>query len=393
MASIRRHSGLGANLALLAGSLAASLLVCEVVARILLPAPQLVRIETVEKPDWGRFAKEVTTDEKTIDKVVLFGGPHGVRLRPNTVGTIRNHALSGRDVVIRVNSIGLRSEELGPKEKDEFRVLVLGDSITFGDFLPEEETWCGRLEALAKGRQRRIRFVNAGLPGAGTVEEFSLFQEVKEVVKPDLVLVGMYLNDAQNASEFYAKSLGPPWNRSRFLAWVAARLQLVEKGWFRSSLPGTIDRGWRESFRAGRNLRSGDMFGTRDGFDFEIYNAYLDFGLGWYPKAWEEIGRILESLDRAVTGAGAELAVVLFPVHIQIMGSVDDVRPQESARAICARLKVPFFDTLPGLRADWRTRHEKLLFDHCHYTPSGYDLLARETLAWLDAEKLIPPGP
>jgi hypothetical protein len=392
VAALRGPSGFGANLALLAGSVAASLLVCEIVARILLPAPQLVRIEKMEKPDWGRFAKEVTSDEKTIDKVVLFGGPHGVRLRPNTVATIHHHALSGRDVVIRVNSIGLRAEELGPKKPDEFRVLVLGDSITFGDFLPEEETWCGQLEALVKGRPRRIRFLNAGLPGAGTVEEFSLFQEVKDVVKPDLVLVGMYLNDAQNASEFYVKSLGPPWNRSRFLTWVVAKLQLVEKGWFRNSLPGTIDRGWRERFRAGRDLHSGDMFGTRDGFDFEIYNAYLDFGLGWYPKAWEEIARILESLDRAVTGAGAKLAVVLFPVHIQIMGTIDDFRPQESARAMCASLKVPFFDPLPALRADWRARHVKLLFDHCHYTPPGYELLARETLAWLDAEKLIPPG-
>ena len=52
---------------MLAGSLAASLLICEIVARLLLPARQLVRIETVEKPDWGRFPKQVTADEKTIE--------------------------------------------------------------------------------------------------------------------------------------------------------------------------------------------------------------------------------------------------------------------------------------------------------------------------------------
>jgi len=393
VAAPKRLSGLGANLALFLGSLAVALGVCEAVARLVLPKPQLVKIETVETPDWGSFPKQETSDEKSIDKVVLFGGPRGVRLRPNTVGTIRNHSLSGRDVVIRVNAVGLRSDELGPKAKDEFRVLVLGDSITFGDFVPEEETWPGRLEALAKGRSKRIRFVNAGLPGAGTLEEFYLFQEVKDVVKPDLVLVGMYLNDAQNASQFYVKTLGPPWGRSRFLTWVATRFQLLEKGWFRNSLPGAIDPAWRERFRAGRDLRSGDMFTTRDGFDFEIYNAYLDFGLGWYEKAWEEIGRMLESLDRAAKASGAPVAVVLFPVHIQIMGSVDDVRPQESARAVCGRLGVPFHDPLPALRAGWRDGHPKLLYDHCHYTAPGYDLVAKDTLAWLDAGKLIPPRP
>ena len=378
------------NALLAAGSLLAGLALCEVGARALLPAAQVVKIETIERPDWSKFEPKETTEEKSIDSVVLFGGPHGVRLRPNTVGSIRHHSLSGLDVVIRVNSIGLRYGELGPKG-DEFRVLVLGDSITFGDFLPEDRTWSRRMEELTRGRAREIRFINAGLPGAGTLEEFWLFQEIKGVVKPDLVLVGMYLNDAQNASEFYAKALPPPWGESRFLAWVAARLQLIEKGWFRNSLPGTIDPAWREEFRAGRDLKSGDMFHTRDGFDFEIYNAYMDFGLGWNPKAWLEIERILESLRSAVRGEGAALAVGLFPVHIQILGTVGDVRPQESARAMCARLSIPFFDPLSALRDDAAAHHEKLLFDHCHYTAYGYDLLAKRTVAWLDAEKLIPP--
>ncbi len=386
-----RRPAWAVNAALAAGSLVAGLAVCEIAARILLPAPQRVKLETVERPDWAKFTLKETTEEKSIDSVVLFGGPHGVRLRPNTVGTIRRHALSGLDVVIRVNSVGLRYDELGPKAPDEFRVLVLGDSITFGDFLPEAETWTRRMEALTKGRPKAIRFVNAGLPGAGTLEEFWLFQEVKDVVRPDLVLVGMYLNDAQNASQFYLKTLGPPWGRSRFLTWVAARLQLLEKGWFRNSLPGAIDPAWREEFAAGRKLRTGDMLHTRDGFDFEIYNAYMDFGLGWNPKAWLEIERILESLAAAVRGEGAKLAAGLFPVHIQILGSVDDTRPQESARAMCARLGVPFFDPLPALRADEAEHHRKLLYDHCHYTAAGYKLLAQKTVAWLDAEKLIPP--
>ena len=43
-----------------------------------------------------------TRADKSIDSVVLFGGPHGVRLRPNTHGEIHHHILSGRDVVIEV---------------------------------------------------------------------------------------------------------------------------------------------------------------------------------------------------------------------------------------------------------------------------------------------------
>ena len=141
-----------------------------------------------------------------------------------------------------------------------------------------------------------------------------------------------------------------------------------------------------------RKLQSGDMLHTRDGFDFEVYNAYMDFGLGWNPKAWEQIEQILGSLATAVQGKGSKLAVALFPVHIQVLGTVIDTRPQENARAMCARLGIPFLDTVPVLRADAAGNNGTLYFDHCHYTAHGFKVLATETVRWLEEAKLIPPA-
>lgn len=384
---------LAANVALLLGSMLVALVLCEAGARLLLPAPQTVKVhekeDTYEAP--GGFERLDTKAEKSIDSVVLFGGPHGVRLRPNTRGEIHNHVLSGRDVVIEVNSLGLRYAELGPKAPDEFRVLALGDSITFGDFVVESETWTRQMEALTAGRKKLVRFINAGLPGAGTAEELALFREIGARVKPDLVLVGMYLNDAQSGSLFFTKKLPDPWAKSRFLTWLSDRFQLLDTRFFRNAFPGEIDPAWRETFRAGRMLKTGDMFGTRDGFDFEIYNAYMDFGLGWNPKAWKIIETITAALRDTVTAQDARLAVLLFPVHIQVMGTVQRFEPQESCRGMCARLHTPFDDPLPTLRRTWQSNHEKLFYDHCHYTPKGYAVIARQTVDFLDSEKLIPP--
>ena len=388
-----RRRRLAANLTLLLGSTLVAIALCEAGARLLLPAPQTVKVhgkeDTFEAP--GGFDRLDTKAEKSIDSVVLFGGPHGVRLRPNTRGEIHNHVLSGRDVVIEVNSLGLRYAELGPKAPDEFRVLVLGDSITFGDFVLESETWTRQMESLTVGRKKTVRFVNAGLPGAGTAEELALFREIGERVKPDLVLLGMYLNDAQSGSLFFTNKLPDPWAKSRFLTWFSDRFQLLDSRFFRNAFPGEIDPRWRETFRAGRALKTGDMFGTRDGFDFEIYNAYMDFGLGWNPNAWKIIETITGALRDAVSAQGARLAVVLFPVHIQVMGTVESFEPQESCLGMCARLKLPFDDPIPTLRRRWQTNHEKLFYDHCHYTPNGYAFLARQTVEFLDKEKLIPP--
>jgi hypothetical protein len=95
----------------------------------------------------------------------------------------------------------------------------------------------------------------------------------------------MYLNDAQSGGLFFAKKLPDPWAKSRFFTWVSDRFQLLDTAFFKNAMPGAIDPKWREKFRAGRNLKSGDMFTTPDGFDREIYNAYMDFGLGWNPNA------------------------------------------------------------------------------------------------------------
>lgn len=385
---------LAANLALLLGSTLVALALCEVGARLLLPPPQTVTVEEKKKDTYEppkAYERLDTQADKSIDSVVLFGGPHGVRLRPNTRGEIHHHVLSGRDVVIEVDSLGLRYPELAPKSSDEFRVLVLGDSITFGDFVEEGETWTRQMEALTRGRTKKVLFINAGLPGAGTAEELALFREIGDRVKPDLVLVGMYLNDAQTGSLFFTKKLPGPWGKSRFLSWLSDRFQLLDTRFFKRALPGEIDPNWRETFRAGRTLSSGDMFGTRDGFDYEIYNAYMDFGLGWNDKAWRIIESITAALRDAVSAQDARLAVLLFPVHIQVMGTVQRFEPEESCRRMCARLHVPFDDPLPTLRQTWQANHEKLFYDHCHYTPKGYAILARQTVGFLDSEKLIPP--
>ena len=385
----RRRPGAGANLLLLLGSLLFIFLLCEVGARFLLPPQQTVRVISSKPTSGESYARVDTREESTINSVILFGGSRGARLRPNTRSQILNHSLSKRDVLIEVNSMGLRYPELGKKADDEFRVLVLGDSITLGDFVPEDETFTRQLEKLAAGRSKKILFINAGIPGAGAMEELYLYQEVRDRVQPDLVLVEMYLNDAQTAGEFYVRSIPLPFSRSRFLTWAANRVQILGKTFFREG-GVKIDPRWREGFRAGRDLKSGNMFGSKDGFDFEIYNAYMDFGLAWNPRSWEILDGVVASLRQETREKGTPLAIALFPVHIQVLGSYQDHYPQDRCRELCARRGIPYLDILPALRADWQAKNEKLFYDHCHYTPYGNTVVARDILAGLDRENLIP---
>lgn len=384
---------LTARLALVAGSLLVTLALCEAGARVLLRPPQTIRMKDTGAPPGAFEHLETREPDGHIDQLLLWDGPLGLRLRPNTRAEVTRHAVSQRDVVIETSSLGLRSAELGPKAPDEVRVLVLGDSITFGDFVEANETFTARMEALTAGRPRRIRFVNAGLPGVGTVEEYYLYQELQAKVQPDVVLVGMYLNDSQTAGAFYARGLKEPWSRSRFLAWAASSVQLLQKKLYTERKIGEIDPAWKEEFRAGRELKSGDMANDRDAFDFEVYNAHADFGLAWNPKSWRIIEDVLTPFADATAARKQRLAVVLFPIHIQVIGTYRDDRPQTWAREMCARVGVPFLDLVPALRADrqeGRRQEPRLYYDHCHYTPYGYGVVAKATVDWLTEQKLIP---
>jgi len=103
------------------------------------------------------------------------------------------------DQPFRTNAHGLRGPELGPKAPDEFRIVVLGDSIVFGGQVAEEERFTEQLEGLLHTRGcARVRVVNVGTPGWTTFNEAGFLQANRGWLEPDLVVVAVFLgNDVE----------------------------------------------------------------------------------------------------------------------------------------------------------------------------------------------------
>lgn len=76
-----------------------------------------------------------------------------------------------------------------PKEVDEFRVIVLGDSSTWGTLLKPEETLAGLLDnaGLQTDDGRQVRFYNLGYPTLSLMKDLMILEEVM-LYNPDLVL-------------------------------------------------------------------------------------------------------------------------------------------------------------------------------------------------------------
>jgi hypothetical protein len=102
-------------------------------------------------------------------------------------------------VPVRINNLGFRDSrdyELA-KKPNTFRILVLGDSVTFGHGSVYEHTYPYLLEQRLKAWRPDLDWQvwNAAVPGYNTSQELEHLLDVGPRVQPDLVVVGFYEND------------------------------------------------------------------------------------------------------------------------------------------------------------------------------------------------------
>ena len=102
-------------------------------------------------------------------------------------------------VPVHINSLELRDprEYELKKRPNTFRILVLGDSVTFGHGSVYEHTYPYLTEQRLKAWRPDIDWQvwNASVPGYNTSQELAHLLEVGDRYQPDLVVVGFFDND------------------------------------------------------------------------------------------------------------------------------------------------------------------------------------------------------
>ena len=100
---------------------------------------------------------------------------------------------------VRINDLGFRDPRNYSlaKTPGTFRILVLGDSVTFGHGAFYETTYPYLLEQRLKAWRADIDWQvwNLGVPGYNTADELAYLKEVGGRYNPDMVVVGFFPND------------------------------------------------------------------------------------------------------------------------------------------------------------------------------------------------------
>jgi GDSL-like Lipase/Acylhydrolase family len=99
-------------------------------------------------------------------------------------------------VRVSTNELGFRDRNLEGKQNGELRIMLLGDSVTFGWGVPVEATFARRLEGhLASRLGRPVTTVNTGVGSYNTVQEHAVLKTYAQSVDPDLVVLVYVEND------------------------------------------------------------------------------------------------------------------------------------------------------------------------------------------------------
>lgn len=96
------------------------------------------------------------------------------------------------------NNLGLRGDSISQKNKNEFRILALGDSFTEGVGTPDDSTWCVLLEENLKklNLSTKINVINGGRSGSDpAICLYSLQKELANLLKPNMIILAINNSD------------------------------------------------------------------------------------------------------------------------------------------------------------------------------------------------------
>ena len=99
---------------------------------------------------------------------------------------------------VRLNQMGFREREFSlTKPEGIYRIAVIGDSITFGQGVGEQNRFTNLLEKRLNDTSRSYEVLNFGLPGAETLHHIDFLNAYVLKAEPDFILLQWFTNDVE----------------------------------------------------------------------------------------------------------------------------------------------------------------------------------------------------
>ena len=268
---------------------------------------------------------------KWTDNLVVVPGPQVFAFKPHASGVSPGGVDTTHTFPYRTNAHGLRDRDRPAKPPGTKRVLVMGDSYTWGYAVAEEEAYPQVAERLLRERGRPdIEVVNGGIPDYNSRQERQLLAQLMPIYRPDAIFLAYVVNDAEPCTAIPV----PPDETYRHA-----------RSWF---LTEAADRMNRRLFHR-RILPS-----AKDG----VGGNYLE-GFEEGSMKWRDSREAIREMRDLATAAGIPFAVLILPDVTQDFDKPYTWRPINDAVTRWGQeLGIPTFDLLEIFRGH---DHQRLL--------------------------------
>ena len=299
------------------------------------------------------------------------------------------------------NSFGMRGVSTTlEKPQRVFRIALIGDSVAHGGNTTQGQTTADYLAKFLNERRdgKKYEVLNFSVAGFG-LREYSILLEKKALrFSPDLVLVGLCLNDyyIRDAQDLRAEDKNTSSGRLRERYANLLKSHFLE--YLRRVIPAldpryTFGRSREEEERAGRELA--DLKGLTDAEkqalrDFCRQNhlplaSFMKLVVHYIPEyrspeMWMKNEGHIRSIIRACGASKIPVCFFVYPLNEQILPGFDDPMPQPFIQQLVERNGGRYVELLQSLKDYQRLNpHERLYtrLDHMHFLKNGHRLIAR----------------
>lgn len=286
----------------------------------------------------------------------------------------------------KISSAGLRDREFATaKPRDVYRIAVIGDSVTFGFHLDQQQAFPKRLEALlnrhSPAGSLTYEVLNLGVNGYNTTQAVEALRVRGLRFEPDLIIYTYVLNDPQDYSleaEALAVlrdraekplSMARYFPRSRLLWMLSAQVRRLSPDHrrFLLSEPGYV------AFNAG------------------AYRAYFH-ALHNDEETWTRVREGMATLAR-LSSQHDDVPVLVAVVPIDTGQGFSPYPLQDLHDKVTAEARdngLHTFDLAPIFRSASAGLGGELFRDFLHPNQKGNEVLALALLKWLNESAHLP---
>ncbi|MCH7950880.1 MAG: SGNH/GDSL hydrolase family protein [Candidatus Dadabacteria bacterium] len=260
-----------------------------------------------------------------------------------------NKSMELMNVMVNINSDGLRDGEYPVSKSDKYRIVVLGDSLTFGWGVPEEGTFATILEENLNSRYP-TEVINFGTGNYNTEQEVNLFIEKGLKYNPDKVVLFYFINDAEITPQ---KSDLWFLGYSHFISFYWSRINSLLNNFFPSksfkeyyeSLYDEDQEGWANSRKAIIQLR--DICQSK-GIQFQVVllPELHDVNNEIFTNVYNNLSLFLE--ENNIDYLNLAKLFENHPNQLELWVSYDDAHPNDIAHRKIAESTIDFISVKGG---------------------------------------------